>query len=455
MGCRLSGGLGNFLSSPQRILPQSSSLPRIALITAGAAGMYCGSCLRDNALAATLLKRGVDIQLIPTYTPLRTEGDDVSIDRVFFGGINVYLQQRLGYYRYLPRWVHSMLDHPRLLRWAARQNLSTQAREVGDLTLSMLRGKEGNQSREVDKIVRWLATSARPDVINLSNMLLAGCLPEIRRALDVPIVVTLQGDDLFIEELPETYRRQALKEIQRLVACVDVFIVFTEYYANFMSEYFGIPADKIRIVPLGISLEGFPVQLPVRPDRHPTIGYMARLCPAKGLHHLVDAFVRLREMAPGESIQLRIAGWLSEHDRPYAESQFEKIRAAGFGNDFEYLGSVDRRSKLEFLRSLDVLSVPTVYREPKGMYVLEALASGTPVVQPGHGAFPELLAAGGGRLFLPNDVEELARTLHEVLAGHQQREDLRRSGHQSVHQKSHIDGMADATMEVFLDVLPR
>ena len=116
---------------------------------------------------------------------------------------------------------------------------------------------------------------------------------------------------------------------------------------------------------------------------------------------------------------------------------------------------MDRRSKLEFLRSLDVLSVPTVYREPKGMYVLEALASGTPVVQPGHGAFPELLAAGGGRLFLPNDVEELARTLHEVLAGHQQREDLRRSGHQSVHQKSHIDGMADATMEVFLDVLPR
>lgn len=416
--------------------------------------MYCGSCLRDSALANSLLKRGVDLQLIPTYTPLRTEEDDVSIDRIFFGGINVYLQQRFRCYRYLPKWVHSMLDHPRLLHWAARQNLPTRAREVGDITLSMLRGTEGNQSREVHKLVRWLATSARPDVINLSNMLLAGCLPEIRRTLDVPIVVTLQGDDLFIEELPETYRRQALKEIRNLVACVDTFIVFTEYYASFMSEYFGIPADKIRIVPLGISLEGFPVKLPVRPDRHPTIGYMARLCPAKGLHHLVDAFVRLREMAPRESIQLRIAGWLSEHDRPYVESQFEKIRAAGFSDDFQYLGSVDRRSKLEFLRSLDVLSVPTVYREPKGMYVLEALASGTPVVQPRHGAFPELLAGGGGRLFQPDDVGELARILHEVLTDYQQMEDLRRSGHQNVHQKSHIDGMADATMEVFLDVLP-
>ena len=68
---------------------------RIAYITAGAAGMYCGSCLHDNTLAAALLELGEDVVLVPTYTPLRTDEPDVSIDRVFFGGINVYLQEKV------------------------------------------------------------------------------------------------------------------------------------------------------------------------------------------------------------------------------------------------------------------------------------------------------------------------------------------------------------------------
>ena len=74
---------------------------RVAYITAGAAGMYCGSCLHDNTLAGALLRMGHDVSLIPTYTPIRTDGTDFSIDRVFYGAINVYLAQKASLFRQL------------------------------------------------------------------------------------------------------------------------------------------------------------------------------------------------------------------------------------------------------------------------------------------------------------------------------------------------------------------
>ena len=51
---------------------------RVVYLIAGAGGMYCGSCLRDNRLAATLIKQGRDVVLVPLYTPIRTDEADVS-----------------------------------------------------------------------------------------------------------------------------------------------------------------------------------------------------------------------------------------------------------------------------------------------------------------------------------------------------------------------------------------
>ena len=222
-------------------MPESS--PRIAYITAGAAGMYCGSCLRDNALASALQKQGVDIQLVPTYTPLRTDEEDVSIQRVFFGGINVYLQQKMPLFRRLPQVADWILDQPRLIRWASQRSLSNNPSELGELALSMLRGTSGNQRREVVKLVDWLDES-RPNLINLSNMLIAGCVPAVKKALNVPILVTLQGDDIFLEGLSTAQRRQVLAEIERLVEYVDGFIVFSQFYADFMADS-SIPAASM------------------------------------------------------------------------------------------------------------------------------------------------------------------------------------------------------------------
>jgi len=281
-------------------------------------------------------------------------------------------------------------------------------------------------------------------------VLIAGCVPEIKRQLGVPVLVTLQGDDLFLGELTEPYRQQALAEIRRLVPQIDGFLVFSRFYAQFMSDFLEIPPEKIHLVSMGLNLSGFLPEAAAPVQRPPTVGYLARVCPAKGFHVLVEAFARLRQMPGMDQARLHAAGWLGEDDRPYFEAQVQRLHEQGHGEHFLYAGVVDRADKIDFLRSLDVLSVPTTYHEPKGIFVLEALAAGVPVVQPDHGAFPELLAAtGGGRLVRPADIDHLAETLHHLLTDHEHRRQLGRTGQQTVHANFHADAMADATLAVY------
>src|SRR5262249_25396902 len=183
---------------------------RIAYITAGAAGMYCGSCMHDNTLVVALRRLGHDALLIPTYTPIRTDEPDVSQPRVFFGGINVFLQQKLSLFRHTPRFFDRLLDAPGLLRWAGRFAGKTRAEELGGLTVSMLKGERGHQRKEVLQIAEWLAEEGRPDIIVLSNVLISGMIHEIGRRINAPVLCTLQGDDIFLESLPEADREQAL-----------------------------------------------------------------------------------------------------------------------------------------------------------------------------------------------------------------------------------------------------
>jgi glycosyltransferase involved in cell wall biosynthesis len=434
------------------------SRPTIAYLTSGAAGMYCGSCMHDNTLARALARRGVDVQLIPTYTPIRTDEDNFSVDRVFFGGINVYLQQKIPLFRHLPRLLVRFLDQPWLIRMAASRAVEIDAKELGGLTISMLRGDHGFQRKEIRRLCRWLKDEVRPRLVVLTNMLIAGCVPAIKRETSAPVLVTLQGDDIFLRDLQEPYKSQAFAEIHKLVAEVDGFIVNSRYYADFMADYLGIPAAKFHITPLGIDTGDFVALEPKRDepdDRPPRVGYLARLAPEKGLHVLVDAFLALRRLPGMERAELHVAGWLGEHRRKYAEEQFDKLRAAGLGDALHYAGSVDRHGKVEFLRQLDVLSVPTVYREPKGLFVLEALAMGVPVVQPNHGAFPELIEwTGGGRLVRPEDPAHLALVLHELLTDHAARRELGRCGRESVLARFNADAMAQQALELYAKHVP-
>ena len=420
-------------------------------ITAGAAGMYCGSCLRDNALAVELLRRGHKVTLLPLYTPTNPDETNVSHHRVLFGGISIYLQQYVPFFRRSPKWLDRLLDAPWIIKAFATRSISTDPRLLGDMTISMLEGDRGVLRKEFDKLLEWIADEPVPDVVNLPNSLLIGLAAPLKRALKRPVCCTLQGEDLFLNGLIEPYRTQAIDLIKRQVPDVDRFLSVSDAYVPAMSLMLGIPLERISVVPLGINMAGLAER-----ERHGDpfrIGFFARIAPEKGLHVLADAYIRLRRRVPQARMRLDAAGYMWAAQAPYLADVKAQLRGAGLADEFMYHGSVDRDGKLAFLRSLDVLSVPTPYDEPKGVSVLEAMAHAVPVVQPRRGAFTEMIEkTGGGVLVPPDDPDALAGALHDLWADRALNERLGRRGYDGVREHYDIVKSADRLMDVYADL---
>lgn len=424
---------------------------RITYLTAGAAGMYCGSCLHDNAIAKSMIQLGHDAMLVPTYTPIMTDETDVSSDQLFYGGLNVYLQQLSPLFRWIPRWSDNFLSSPKLVGWVASKAMGTSAGNLGPLTVSMLKGTKGRQKKEVYRLCDWLQTQ-QPDVLVFSNLLIAGAITEVKKRLRCPVVVILQGDDIFYEGLQQPHRDRAMRELRRLAQQVDKFIVHSRDYGARMQQLLRFPEERLAVSPLSIDVSDYTAeQIPTqRDDESPTIGYLARLAPEKGLHVLVDAFIQLHQSHPELDARLAIAGWLGAEHEDYWQKQQEKLRAAGLSEKWTYWGSVSREDKLDFLRSIDVLSVPTTYLEPKGLFVLEALAAGVPYIQPAHGAFPELhQRLGGGYLFDPNVPTELVTQLAHVFSNISESRELAELGRTALFHSSTTMHEAKHLIELF------
>ena len=422
---------------------------RILLVTAGAGGMYCGSCLRDNALAAELMARGHDVSLLPIYTPTLTDEPNVSDARVFFGGVSVYLEQHVPLLRRTPEFLDKLWDSAAVIRAVSGRGVSTNPTLLGELTVSMLKGADGFQAKELRKLLRWLRAQPRYDVINLPNALLLGLAPALRDAGFGPVVCTLTGEDLFIGGLQEPYRRESLDLIRRHATAVDAYVSVSAYYAAFMTTYLGLPADRVHTVPLGINLGGHGPR--TRPAGGPfTIGYFARIAPEKGLHLLGEAYRKLRREHGLTDVRLLAAGYLAPEHKGYLAKIEADLREAGLASEFEYRGTLDRDQKIAFLHELDVISVPSPYAEPKGLYLLEALANGVPAVEPRHGAFPEVLeATGGGLLFTPNDTDDLAVKLLVLARDREQAVRLGRAGAERVRERFGVERMAEETLRLY------
>ena len=423
---------------------------KILSITAGAADMFCGSCLRDNALAAELLARGHDVTLLPVYTPTLTDEPNMSSGKpVFFGGISVYLQQHLAIFRHTPWLLDKIWDAPAVIKQFASGSIQVDPRMLGALTVSTLRGESGYQRKEIEKLVHYLDGEPRPEVVNIPNSMLISLAAPIRRVLQCPVVVTLQGDDLFLDGLTEPYKSQSIDLIRQQVSDVDLFVSVSEYYTNYMSAYLAIPGEKMRTVPLGINVKDFATRAPLA--RSPfTIGYFARIAPEKGLHNLAEAYRILRHERGLPPSQLAAAGYMAADQQAYFEGITRKLAACGLAGEFSYAGTVDRERKLRFLQSIDVLSVPSGYHEPKGMYLLEAMACGVPAVQPNHGAFPEVLRrTGGGLLARSEQPGDIADAIMEIYRDPARAAAIGARGAEGVRAHYTIGHMADAMVKVY------
>ncbi len=420
----------------------------IVQITPGAGGMYCGGCFRDNALVAALRKQGHETLMVPLYLPLTLDEADQSAGTpTFFGGINVYLEQKSALFRKAPKWLHSLLASPALLKWASKYSARTRAADVGDLMLSMLRGEEGNQARELSDLIAWLKTQPKPDIICLSNALLVGMARKLKAELNCAVTCLLGGEDAFLDGLPPSVRETAWKTLSDRCRDVDLFLPPTRYFGDLMSRRLALRPNQVRVVPNGINLAGYQ---PAESQSPPVLGYFARMCREKGLDTLVDAYLLLKKRDAGKNLRLHVGGGCGPTDEPFVEAQRRKLREAGAMDDAQFFPNVDHAGKIAFLRSLTVFSTPALYGEAFGLYVIEALAAGVPIVQPRHAAFPELIeATGGGVLCEPGDPKALADGIEGLLRDPKRARELGAAGRDVVAREFSIETVATKTLSAF------
>ena len=420
----------------------------LAIITAGGAGMFCGSCMHDNTWARALHQAGVEVSLIPLYTPIRVDEEDQTSSPIFFGGINTYLNDRSAIWRRVPRFLTRWLDSPAMIRRATRGAVGNDAAELGSMTASMLLGERGPHQRAGDELAEFVG-NLKPDLVCFSNSLLSGSLRALRRRYSGRVYCVLQGDDVFLDGLIEPYRREVMATLTQRAAEFDGYVVHSQFYRDYMARYLNLPREKFIELPLAIDCAKHDGQPKLDVGRPPTVGYFARICPEKGFDCLVQSVLRLKQDIP--DVRLRAGGYLGSQNQGY----FDDVRrmAEPLGDAFEYIGSPSTHSeKVAFFKSLDVFSVPARFQEPKGLYVLEAWANGIPVVLPNHAAFPELIASTGGGLLADQDSTlSLAESLRQVLLNSNLRTTLATAGYDGVRARHDLLSLSDATKREFFE----
>ena len=427
---------------------------KIVQITPGSGdNFYCENCLRDAALVKAMRNLGHDVLMVPLYLPLQTDkSEPVSNTPIFFGGINVYLQQKLALFRRTPRWIDRLFDWPAFLHWIGRKAEMTNAKDLAETTISMLRGEEGRQIKELDRLVEWLSIQEnKPDIVCLSNILLAGLARGIKKKLAVPVVCLLQDEDGFLDGLSSPYKEQAWRILVERAGDIDVFISVSRYYANVMQKRLQLQTERLHVVYMGISPDGYELQK--REPEVPTIGYLSRMCIDKGLDILVDAFIILKSNEKLQNLKMRIAGGKTGSDKEFINNISKKLTSCGLINDVEFLPDFDQDAKLTFLQSISVLSVPEKNPVAYGLYVLEALAAGVPVVEPAIGVFPEILEiTGGGELFESNNASALAAALEPILLDPDYAKKLGKQGRSMIYEKFNVEKTAKEMIHIYENI---
>ena len=427
--------------------------------------MYCGGCLRDNALVTALRKLGHQATMVPLYLPLTLDEADQSAGTpVFFGGLNVYLEQKSALFRGAPGWLHDLLASPRLLKWAAGKAAKTRAVDLGELTLSMLRGEAGNQARELEELLAWLKTQPPPDVLCLSNALLIGMARRLKSELRAPVACALQGEDSFLDALPEPHRAVCWQTLAERAQEVDLFIAPSRYFGDLMRERLGLAAEKVRVVHNGINLNGYGVvsqeakangKWQVADGQGvgvPTLGFFARMCPEKGLDTLVEAYIRVRQRGRVGALKLRAGGSCGTADAPFVDSLRERLKGTGCSERRNSIPTSTGRPNWTSCARFRCSRCRHAMAKPSAC-VIEAMAAGVPVVQPRVAAFPELIeATGGGVLCAPDDPQALAEAIEELLLDPARARALGEAGRRAVFERFSADAMARAVVRAYGEI---
>ncbi len=427
---------------------------KIVHIVPGSGGtFYCQNCMRDIELIESLKALGHEIYIVPMYLPISVD-DHEKVDDipVFYGAINIYLKEKLPFYRYAPMWLEKLFDSQLLLRFAAKKSGSTRPSGMEDMTISMLMGEEGRQASELDHLIKFLKRKIKPDIVHLSNALLLGLARRLKNDLSTKVICFLQDENEWIDPMSEEYQKRIWDLIAERAVDVDMFVAASNYYSEKSKALLKIPAEKINVVYDGINLDGYETSsLPFDP---PVIGYLCRMSEYFGLGIIVDAFIRLKQNVRIKDLKLYLTGGYTSDDKIFVNEILKKISKFGFEKDVKIFEEFNKGNRIQFLRSLTLLSVPVPTGEAFGAYQLEALAAGVPIVQPNIGGYPEFIeATGGGIIYEPNDSENLAKAVASLLTKPDQVRKFGAQGRKSVLEKYSMSDMAKKIIKVYESII--
>jgi glycosyltransferase involved in cell wall biosynthesis len=420
----------------------------IQIIPGSGGSFYCGNCLRDSKYVGAMRKLGHQVVKIPMYLPLFADEHDITNIPIFYGAVSTYLKQLYPVFRKAPKWFDKILNSKPVMKLAASMAGSTRAKGLEDMTVSMLLGEQGEQKEELEKMVTWIAENCKPDIIHLSNALLLGLARRLKEVTGVPVVCSLQDEDVWVDVMKPSFRGRIWELMHKRAEDVDALVAVSDYYAGIMQKKMNLPPEKVHTFYLGVDYNDYDYIPVTRKPRN--VGYISRMSYENGFDIVTDAFINLKKKSGFEDVRLIATGGYTGDDSHFVKEQKHKIKENGLADFFEILPDFEGSFLHDFFKQVSLVSVPVRIGEAFGMYLLESMASGVPVVQPALGAFPEIIElAGGGVTYMPNSPERLSESWADLLSDPGKPERLSRAGYEGVKDKFNIHNHAAEMLEFF------
>ncbi len=420
----------------------------IQIIPGSGGSFYCGNCLRDSKYFNALRAEGHQVTKVPMYLPLFADEHDISDVPIFYGAISTYLKQLYPVFRKAPKWVDNMLNSKPMMKLAASMAGSTRASGLEDMTISMLLGEQGQQKEELEYMVNWIAEHCQPDVIHLSNALLLGLARRLKERTGVPVVCSLQDEDVWVDAVHPSFQDKIWKLMHTRSQDVDALVSVSNFFAEKMKDRMQLPDEKVHTIHLGVEINDYTFISTREKERN--VGYISRMCHENGFDIVVDAFVELKRKPGFEDVKLIATGGSTGDDTKYIKEQKKKIRENNLTGSFEIVADFEEKGLHEFFKKVSLISVPVRIGEAFGIYLLEAMASGVPVVQPALGAFPEIIElSGGGETYLPNTPEKLSEMWAGLLTDPERLEQLSIAGYEGTKSKFNIHSHAQEIIALY------
>lgn len=426
----------------------------LQIIPGSGGSFYCGNCLRDSKYVDALRKEGHQVVKIPMYLPLFSDEHDITDIPVFYGAVSIYLKQIFPFLRKAPAWFDKLLNTKPILKLAANMAGSTNAKGLEEMTVSMLLGEDGKQKEELERMVEWIADHCKPDILHISNALLLGLAHRLRERINVPIVCSLQDEDVWVDVMKPSAREEVWRLMKEKAVDVDAFIAVSHYFADVMMQRMELPGNKVYPIYLGVDPGEYEFIPSTSKPRN--VGYISRMCPENGFDIVVDAFIKLKKKLEFNDVRLIATGGFTSSDHKYIAGLKKRIARAGLTASVDFHEEFEGEGRKAFFRKTAIASVPVRNGEAFGMYLPELMAAGIPIVQPALGAFPEIVGLSeGGEVYSPNTPEMLASTWAGILRDPSLLEKLSHSARKGVESSFNIHTHAGEMINVYHKLLEK